>query len=116
VADRGVYSISNGRSALFSYQGAKTRLFNVDNELYLTVDGLGIMRWNGNEFRKLLMQSQLGDDSVILLGHEKGKLHILTSKLALYSTSASDYLTSTDTILHHEVTFTSQDRITFRTS
>jgi len=113
VADRGVYSISNGRSALFSYQGAKTRLFNVDNELYLTVDGLGIMRWNGNEFRKLLMQSQLGDDSVILLGHEKGKLHILTSKLALYSTSASDYLTSTDTILHHEVTFTSQDRITF---
>ena len=119
VADRGIYSISNGRSELFSYQGAKTRLYIVDNELYLAVDGIGIMTWTGNEFRKLLLQSVLEDDAVILIGHEKGKLMFLTSKLALFSVTGKDsisglnYRSVPESILHHEVTFPSTEKVTF---
>jgi len=107
VTNRGVFSISNGHSQLYSFPEAESRLFLVNNKLYLTVDGVGIMKWTGSEFQKILKQDQLGKDTVILIRHERGKLQFLTSNHLLYSMGESD------SSLHHEALFPSMNRITF---
>ncbi len=84
VADRGVYSILNDRVKLFSFSGAKTRLFIVESELYVAVEGKGIMKWGGNDFRKFINQNQF-----------------------------PNYLSGSDSTIHHEETFPTEDKITF---
>ena len=107
VTNRGIFSLSKGRSKLFSFQEAETHLYQVRGELFLAVDGIGIMKWTGSDFIALLTQDQVGNEPVILIGAEEEKLLILTSIGALYS------MTDSDSIPRHEMTFSFMDKITF---
>ena len=53
VTNKGIFTLSKGRSRLLDFQGANTHLYVLGNDLYLTVDGSGIMKWEGSEFRKI---------------------------------------------------------------
>ena len=54
--DRGVYSLTNDHTEFFTFKMAETHLHIVGNELFLTVEGTGIMKWSGGRFLKLVSQ------------------------------------------------------------
>jgi len=107
ISDKGVYSLSKTRSDLFTFHGARTHFYQVNDELYLAVDDIGIMRWDGNEFLEFLGQDQIGGESVILMGSEEDRILILTSTGDLYS------LTDSGSLPLLESTFESTGQITF---
>ncbi|MCK5137183.1 MAG: hypothetical protein KAR19_15470 [Bacteroidales bacterium] len=105
--DRGVYHLSNGRAEFFSFQMAETRLHRVGDDLYLAVDGTGIMYWSGDRFEELVDQEQIGGDPAILLGIEENRLQVLTSAGAVYS------MTDSDSTLLKVASFPAMNRIAF---
>ncbi len=106
-SDRGIFFLSGGRSKLFSFHGANTQLYPLDEKLFLTVEGTGVMSWSGSEFTLLVPEDQLGNNPVVLLGTGTGNLQILTSVGGLYSMSGSGAPPSL------EANLSSMEKITF---
>lgn len=95
ITDRGLFLISDNRAEHFTFQGAEIHPFQVNHELYLAIDGTGILKWIGHEFQRFVDESQIGGESVLLITREKEQLKILTSGLDWYSVNGSD------SILYH---------------
>jgi len=104
---RGVYCFSGGKVQLHSFNDLPTQLHKLDNELFLVVEGKGLSRWNGSEFRQIVSQLQTGGDPAALLHLDQEMLEILTSSGRLYS------LALTDSSLQYIVTFPSVEKISF---
>ncbi|MCK4748438.1 MAG: hypothetical protein KAT15_15410 [Bacteroidales bacterium] len=77
--DHGVYSLRDGRTQYFPFQMAETHLYEIDNALYLVLEGQGILQWSGKEFQELVTQQEIGDEPVLLLSKENNSLQILTA-------------------------------------
>jgi len=105
--DQGVYCLADGHAEFFSFQMAETNFYKVGDELFLTVDGEGIMKWSGDRFLKLVSQEQTGGDPVILVRTKENSLQILTSTGSVF------YKAHPDSSLIQVASSPAMTRITF---
>ncbi|MEN8156399.1 MAG: adenylate/guanylate cyclase domain-containing protein [Bacteroidota bacterium] len=51
-SDKGVYQFKNGRFEIFPNQGVESRLYIIEEDLYLRVSGKGLLKWSGDGFHE----------------------------------------------------------------
>ncbi len=83
-SNEGVLTITGNHVVRIPSLGKATRLFQADEQLFLSVQGRGILKWSGEKFDMWLSQDQTGGDPPLLLASGPENWLILTSAGRFY--------------------------------
>lgn len=104
-SDRGVYYLKDGRSIFSPFKEKTTRLFMAGDEIYLALEGSGILKWKTNRFIDFIPEKATGDESAIFLEKRGDRLEIFTSKGGVY------YMEDGDSEPTYKATFSTEGSI-----
>jgi len=76
--DRGVYYLGPDTLQHFIFPAPVRRMHRVERQLYLSVEGRGISRWNGSSFEEFVKLDRSEDERLWLLGREGNGLLALS--------------------------------------